>query len=47
MITGGRLENSLKTRAGSQTVFHGAPAPGGFKYAEMTASNPTGLNCLV
>jgi hypothetical protein len=47
MIKRSMLENSLQDRAGSQTVFHGASAPGGIKYADMMASKPIGLNRLV
>src|SRR5258706_12816535 len=47
MITGTILANSLKSCAGAQTVFQGAPAPGGVRYADLTASKLIGINLFV
>src|SRR5258708_33561972 len=47
MITGAILANSLRNRAGAQTVFQGAPAPGGFEYADLIASKSIGMSRFV
>jgi hypothetical protein len=47
MIMGPILENSSNNRVGAYTVFQGAFAPGGFKYADMIESKSIGISCFV
>src|SRR5215475_13422369 len=47
MIAGASLVNLVNSSAGPQTVFHGAPTPGGFTYADLTSSNSIGMSRFV